>query len=191
MMSTSMRFIKPFAFGIFAAAGALVVELIAADAYFILSGKEISPDYSDRLTFFLAAVVLAEEIFKYALITRAYRGKTAGSRTLSTAVFAGLGFAFFELFFLIQPSARAFPYSGIALAGVFLLHILTSGTIGASILSAKNIRPSLAIGTAFGLHLAYNLLVVYGWSYAIIYSYLAAIFLSLAAFRRRSARIKT
>ncbi|MFA7209384.1 MAG: PrsW family glutamic-type intramembrane protease [Parcubacteria group bacterium] len=186
-----MGFIKSFIFGLLAASGALCVELLLSNLYYVAYVKDIATDYSTSLTIFLLIVVLIEEIFKYILLVKLYSAPESQSPKISMALVFGLGFSLVEILFSLSQTPPSYgAILGFQSLGAPLLHIATAGIIGMFILSSKNIRPALVIGTAFGLHSTYNLLVIYGWSYAIIYSYLAAVFLLLAALRRRSVRTR-
>jgi len=174
-----MKFIQAFIFGILAALGALVVELVISNSYSILSGKNIELDYySAHLTFFLIIVVLTEEIFKYLMISKLYSNPTDPQRTISTALLAGSGFAFVELL-LLHFNIDLF-YLDSKLIGVFLLHLATAGMIGYCMLFKKNSSPLKILSLAFCLHIIYNLMVIFNLDYHMIFSYLVIILLPLA-----------
>ena len=158
-----MHLIKSFVFGLLGALGALVLELIISNLYFIVSGQEINLAYFEKMTFFLFAVVLIEEIFKYLMLSKLNHQKPAG---FATILFFGLGFSIIEIFsaLLSNSLGQDMPYLFPFLVGIFLLHTATSGVIGNFIFSGKNTTPlSIAkiILIASGLHLAYNLAIIY------------------------------
>ncbi|MDO8240753.1 MAG: PrsW family glutamic-type intramembrane protease [Candidatus Moranbacteria bacterium] len=174
-----MQKIKPVIFGMLAAGAALVVELVLSDAYFIFSGREVETNYFDHITLFLFIVVLIEESAKYILIKKLYTEKNENHK-ISTAFLVGLGFATVEFFFVYANQNLTDLYSGAF--GAIALHLATTGTIGIAILATKNSN-SVAILktvlTAFGLHIIYNLMVIYNLPYVLIYVYLALVFLTL------------
>lgn len=174
-----MQKIKPIIFGMLAAGAALVVELVLSDAYFIFSGREIETNYFDHITLFLFIVVLIEESAKYIFIQKLYSKKNA-PRKISTALLVGLGFAAVEFLFIHANQNLSEQYLGAL--GAIALHLATTTTIGTLLLLTKNSNISVilkTIATAFGLHLFYNLLVIYSLPYALIYVYLGLIFLTL------------
>lgn len=181
-----MQKIKPFLFGILAALGALIAEFILSDAYFIFSGKEIGSDYSEKITVFLFLIVLIEELTKYIMILKLYDSQPAEKQRISTAILLGLGFAIVESSFLYLHQNFSQLYLGIA--STVILHIVTAGVIGHLIISTKNVNkiPVVKIVLiAFGLHIAYNLMVIYNCGYTIIYAYLAIIVALLIILNRK------
>ncbi|MDP1833987.1 MAG: PrsW family glutamic-type intramembrane protease [Candidatus Moranbacteria bacterium] len=185
-----MRFIKSLVFGLLAASGALCIELILSNAYYVVSSKDIAVDYFIGMTIFLLIVVLVEEISKYILLVKLYSALGSQPPKISMALVFGAGFSLVEiLFFLSQTFPSHDDLLGFRLLGTPLLHIATAGIIG-TLLLKKNIPAIKIIGLAFALHLAYNLSVIYGLGYVAIYSELAFSFLLLAAFNRKSIRTK-
>lgn len=179
-----MRIIKAFIFGLLAALGALCVELIISNSYFILSGKNIESDYFNQLTIFLIIVVLIEETFKYLVLVKLYSAPTGQPPTILPAIFTGLGFSLVEIFLLNQNLFSTIINFDAKSFGLILLHILTASLIGLLLLR-KNTSITKIISLAAGLHLVYNLLVIYTLDYLLIYSYLALISFLIIIFNRK------
>jgi len=174
-----MQKIKPIIFGMLAAGAALVMELILSDLYFLFSDQKIETTYFDHITAFLFAVVLIEELAKYILIQKLYTDKN-NAQKISAAILVGLGFAAVEFLFIYANQNLTDLYLGAF--SVIALHLATAGTIGIAILAAKNsngVAVLKTILTAFGLHIIYNLMVIYNLPYSLIYVYLGFIFLTL------------
>lgn len=181
-----MQKIKPILFGMLAALSALIVELVLSDMYFIFSGKEIDLNYSEKITVFLFLVVLIEEFIKYIMILKLYDSQPAEKQRISTAILLGLGFAIVESSFLYLHQNFSHLYLGILSA--VILHTVTAGVIGYLIISTKNINKVSAIKIiiiAFGLHTAYNLMVIYNCGYTLIYAYLATALLLLTILNQK------
>lgn len=168
-----------------AAAGALSIELTFSNLYYILSGQNITTEYFNQLTLFLVFVVFLEEACKYFLLYKFYLD-SKNTMTLSHAIYFGLGFAFIEVFlaFFNMTVAKEAAYLDLGVIGVLMLHIATAGFIGYFILSNKHSLIKITI-VAFSLHMAYNLMVIYGLNYLAIFAYLTTIFLLLAIFSRK------
>lgn len=172
-----MRNIKAALYGIIAASGALSLELIASNLILIIFGKDIQDGYAEHVTPFLIAVVLIEETFKFIMLKRFYSDEPAGRRRISSAFYAGLGFALVEILLAVLSTFfnKTTPYFDMGLAGILVLHITTTLLIGSFLLHAKS--PSAAfplkiILLAGLIHLGYNLMVIYDWQYAVIFSFL-------------------
>jgi hypothetical protein len=131
-------------------------------------------NYFDKLTIFLIIVVLIEEIFKYIVLAKLYSLKTEQAPTISMAIFAGLGFSLVEIFFLNQTLLPDIAYFDFRSLSALALHVLSFGIIG-TLLFRKDISALKIISFTFGLHLFYNLLVIYAINYLLIYAYLALI----------------
>ena len=177
-----MQKIKPIIFGMLAAGAALVIELVLSDTYFLFSGREIETNYFDHITLFLFVVVLIEEIAKYIFIQKLYFSQEKYDQKIGTAFLVGLGFAAVEFFFVYANQNLTALYLGAL--GAIILHLATTGIIGVSILRTKNLTSTTTIMIAFGLHTIYNLLIIYNLPYALIYVYLALIFLILFTLNR-------
>lgn len=171
---------QAFIFGLLAALGALITELTISDLYFILSGKDLEANYFNQITLFLILVVLIEEFFKYLILVKLYASQKKQPTKISTALWAGLGFAFTELAFtglnlFFNPDAVSFNWS---VAGVFILHFVTVGIIGYLIISRKKTGLFSAIkiiSLAACLHLAYNIMVIYSLNFWLVFLYLVVI----------------
>jgi len=182
-----MKNLKPFIFGILAASGALVFELIISDLYLIVSGQNITQNYFDILTPFLIFVVLIEEIFRFAMLSKLYEKENYG---FSASIYFGLGFAFIELFFnylnaLLNQSDYFFD---LGIVGTIFLHIAITGVIGCLILiTQKPIRYRVVgiISTASTLHIAYNLIIIYNLPYLLTWAYIGILFLALFLFGQK------
>ncbi len=182
-----MNKLKPFLFGIIAASGALIFEMLVSNLYFILSGQDIEVNYFNRITLFLLVVVLLEESAKFIMLEKFYAGEI--QKKISGALFAGLGFASVELFFAFSNAAlnrTAYPDPGII--GALLLHIATALFIGISIIHGWNgsfARTATTISFAFIWHLSYNLMVIYEQPYVFTYAFLGITYLFLVFLGRR------
>lgn len=156
-----MKNIQAFIFGILAALGAVITELLLSNLYFIFSGKNILSTYFHQITFFLICVILIEESFKYLMLFELSAFLKTSLR-IATVFFAGLGFSIFEIFFIFF--SRDINHSFWEIAGIFMLHILTASLMGWFIvLKTKiDIFSSLKIiALAAFLHLLYNLMIIY------------------------------
>jgi len=183
-----MQKIKSIIFGILAALGALVLEFVLSDAYFIFSGKEIEMSYSTQITFFLFLVVLIEEIAKYILISKLYVQQKPYEQKISTALLIGLGFALVESTFTYLHQDFSHLYLGITSSA--FLHILTAGIIGYLIISRNFQLSALKIvGTSSILHTTYNLTIIYNLGYFLTYSYLTIILLLFIFFAQKTKHL--
>ena len=159
-----MPYIKNFIFGLLGASGALIAELVASNLYFIFSGQEISLVYFEKITFFLILVVVIEEVFKYVMLLKSCSPHK--QNFLATILSFGLGFSLIEIIIALlnAPVTENISPFILSITGVFLLHLTTSGIIGSLIFSKKNTAPlsiTMTLLAASGLHLLYNLLIIY------------------------------
>lgn len=159
-----MSIILSFIFGILGASGALFVELVLSNLYFIFSGQEIGTSYFERLTPFLVLVVLIEESFKYLMLLKLH--ELHGRKGILTIILFGLGFASIEmgLAFSSAAATQDLSYILFPIAGVLALHTATSAIIGYHIFSGEHQSLSSAAKIIFYascLHFAYNLMIIY------------------------------
>lgn len=160
-----MYYIKAFIFGLLGALGALFLELVLSNLYFIFSNQEINLVYFEKITFFLILVILIEEVFKYLMLSKLYSPQK--QNFFATIFFFGLGFSLIEIFLALlnTPISEKMSQFILSMIGISLLHITTSGIIGSLIFSRKNIAflpIVMIILAASGLHLIYNLMIIYG-----------------------------
>lgn len=173
-----MRLLRFFFIGSLSAFGALFLELLLE---IFLSPTSTAPAaIPTHVSALLISSILIEEGTKYGLLS-ACLGKLFSERTVlrpSLAFAAGFGFSETALIFFTAP---VIIYS--ALAGTFLLHVLT---IGWASLFFKffpsprfGIISILTFAAMAAIHLGYNTLVVYNFSTEILYVYLALLGLVL------------
>lgn len=152
------KFIKPFLFGIIAALGALVLELIF---YIIFPGRETQQDYYNKITLFLFLVVAIEELLKVLIIYKSSEEFSNENDIFISSFFVGAGFSLIELFL------KDLDYESLLSLGNFnimLVHILTAGLAGFFISKQPVIKKSFLIKIwllASLIHLSYNLLIIY------------------------------
>jgi len=182
---------KAFIFGLLAALGALIAELTISDLYFILLGKDLETNYFNQITLFLVAVVLIEEFFKYIMLIKLYASQKNQTTNISIALLAGLGFACMELAFtglnfFFNPETVNFNWS---VAGVFILHLATTGIIGSLIIFRKKtglFSAAKIITVTACLHLAYNLMIIYSLNFWLVFLYLVIMFGTVFKFSRQT-----
>lgn len=187
-----MRATKFFIFGFLAAAGALAVELLISNIYFIFSGQEIFFSYFEKITAFLVLVVIIEESFKYMMCMRLYR--LDPKHSFIDMIAAGAGFSSIESYLALLNNAASQEMSRLLLSvgGTLLLHIAAFGLIIYQIFSKKRTAPLqgiMIILLASLVHFTYNMLVIYDFSHGAIYAYLAAIFILLFILRMSSKKL--
>ncbi len=158
--------IKSFFLGILAAFGALVLEIMFS-VIFPQSATELN-----GITFFLILIVLIEELAKGIFIYKNSLELQTGREIFENALLVGIGFSFIETIFnFMSPGAGSREIVLFGLAGALLVHLATSGIMGYYL--AKNPAEKFSgflkiIIPTFVIHLAYNSLLIYSWSYRII-----------------------
>ena len=175
-----MTALKFFIFGLLAAAGALVGELVLVTLASVLFNIDLTANYFDAVTALLILAIAIEEVFKLILLRQLFIITKKTTARISLALLFGSGFAFLEIFSkltaLPQPTLLAiFSWN---FFGVFLIHVLTAGVLGGFLTAKKGFSVSyalLAFLFASFLHLGYNLLIIYNQGAIFISIYLLGI----------------
>ena len=170
-----MKFAKPIFFGIIASFGALFLELLLS--FFWSNPDEIKNIFLGEITALLIAAVMIEEAFKFIFVLKIFQefeiGRKDSAETdrpekyfFRESLLVGLGFSFLELLFAFFNSSfgQSFPNFALAASGLVMVHILTAGIIGYSMLKFKAVNlvsAATALAVAFFVHFSYNLLIIY------------------------------
>ncbi len=150
-------------YGIIAALGALVLELAAG---FSFAEKIFFPGFSPQnLTPFLVACVIIEELVKLAVISKTSQKIERAGDILFNAFLIGAGFSLMEIFLVFSNEifSGSVLYQG--MAGIFAVHSGTSLIFGIFFIFRKRLKlfyAPAAFFAAFLLHLAANILLIYG-----------------------------
>jgi len=161
-----------FFFGLLAAFGALVFELLILNIKSILSGIDITQDYFSHLTTFLFIVALTEEFFKYILLQKISIHPSNNNSIFLPVIFFGLGFSFIEMFSFFYSSDHQSSFYALKIFASISLHILTSFILYTFILfkQKNNLLSPILITVIF--HFTFNTLIIYNLNYQLIYLYL-------------------
>lgn len=167
-----MKSKKFFCWGILAAFGALVTEIIFSIIF---------PSQSVKITSVSAIFVfsiLAEEFFKLVFIGKSL--EIQGRRTkavLFGSLGIGTGFSATEAVFIIAShnSVSLSLLSGVI--SVMIIHVITATVFGIlfSLFEKTRIVSLFSLLSAFTIHFIYNLLVIRESSFFMIYAYLSLI----------------
>lgn len=152
------KFIKPFLFGIIAALGALILELVF---YLIFPEQETRQDYYSKITIFLFLVVAVEEALKILMVYKNSQELKKENDIFVSSFFVGAGFALTELFLKDLESKELFSIGNL---NIVLVHILTAGLAGYFLSKERTPKRNYLLKIwllVFLIHLAYNLLVIY------------------------------
>jgi RsiW-degrading membrane proteinase PrsW (M82 family) len=157
-------FLKPFFFGIIAAGGALVLELLFSDFF---PEYNFSAGIFSLSTFFLLMLMAAiEEFFKLLIIYKSlYSPKNDTPRFLFSALFLGLGFSLTEIFISNYDGISKNSGFYLGISGIIVIHTFLSGLIGWLLLKIKTINFSTMAVVLFVttlLHFTYNIAVFLG-----------------------------
>jgi len=157
-----MKLFESFFWGIIAALGALIVEIV----FYIITSFFINPiGTMPFIQFFIIpkfiiAAACIEEILKYIIIFKRFSVLPPEKSKLANALMIGLGFFLFELVLIL--ATRISPASQF-LIEIAIIHIGTAVLMG-GILIVKNIQKIAAflyaIAAAVIFHAAYNLLSI-------------------------------
>jgi len=155
-----MILIESFFWGILAALGALVVEIV----FYVFVSPFVDPagamPFSQFFIIpnFIIVAAFIEEILKYILISKRFSVLSPEKLRFANALLIGLGFFLIELMFILATKVSPAPQFLIEIA---IVHIGTAGLIG-GILAIKNARKFATfvyvIAVAVTFHSAYNLL---------------------------------
>lgn len=152
------QFIKPFLFGIIAALGALILELVF---YLIFPEQQTQQNYYNKITLFLFLVVAVEEALKVLMVYKNSQESQNENDIFISSFFVGAGFALAELFLKDLGSKELFSIGNM---NILLVHILTAGLAGYFLSKEPSPRRKYLIKIwllVFLAHLSYNLLVIY------------------------------
>ena len=159
---TNMAQIESIFWGIIAALGALVIELIffiVGSVYFNPSG-EMSFSQFFILPQFIIIAACIEELFKYIVISKRIDMLSLEKSYLVNSLLAGLGFFGVEIAFILMGNNR--PEVRF-LAEIAIIHIGNAGLIGYFV-ATKNPKKIMtflqALFFALLFHASYNLLVL-------------------------------
>jgi len=157
-----MTQIESIFWGIIAALGALVIELVffIGSSIYINPTMEISFSQFFIIPQFLVVAVCIEEIFKYIVISKRIERLSLEKSCIINSLFVGLGFFGVEMALILM--SKNLP--GIqSLIEIAIVHIGTSGLIGYFV-ATKNPKKIttflLAIVFAIVFHASYNLMVL-------------------------------
>ncbi len=184
-----MRQVESILWGIIAAAGALILEILISTLAPILlgPGKELVADFASPLSFLLIISVLAEEISKYLVIAGRIEKFSYGRSLVVNSLLAGLGFSLVELALIYGKFSASFnSFFGLKeISGLVLIHILTAGIIGYFIALRGGGKSAVFIKTivlVFIIHFSYNALIIWQsrFSDLLIFSFLGAITAAIA-----------
>jgi hypothetical protein len=158
-----MRQIESFFWGIIAALGALVVQLVVYIGFtFYANGTAINVSFSQLFAIpaFIIIGVFIEESFKYLIVSKKIETFSQDRSYLTNSIFLGLGFFITELG-LIFLSTTTFQFD--VLREIAIIHIGSAGLIGyiVAMKNPKKISTFLyaVLVTSF-FHGAYNLLII-------------------------------
>jgi hypothetical protein len=162
--------IKLFFFGVIAAFGALLIEMIAS----IIFPKEIAFLFQ-QITFLLIIFVIIEELFKFALIWKASFAFQNAKDFFVGSYLIGLGFSLTEIILAGVSAASGKSFAWLPLLGIFIVHTATCVFWGLAIFKKKRgtkIAIALTLFVTVILHLAYNSIVIYSTSFIVIIAFL-------------------
>lgn len=157
-----MAQIESFFWGIIAALGALIIELIIFIAFSTSGNPTQNISFSSLFAIPQLIIIAAfiEELFKYLIIVKRVDVMSMGRTSLVNSFFVGAGFLSTELALISQ--ASTLPPTNL-LIEISIIHIGTAGLIG-YIIATKNPNKIstllIAIILATILHSSYNLLVL-------------------------------
>ncbi|EKE18845.1 MAG: hypothetical protein ACD_9C00215G0003 [uncultured bacterium] len=156
-----MAQLESFFWGIIAALGALILELIFFIVFsFYIPSSNISFDLLFTIPQFIIIGACIEEIFKYIIISKRIEMLSLGKSYLVNSFFVGLGFFSVELG-LIWVAASTFQIN--LLSEIAIIHMGTAGFIGyiVATMNPKKITTFIsAIAVATLFHALYNLMVL-------------------------------
>jgi RsiW-degrading membrane proteinase PrsW (M82 family) len=158
-----MRQLESFFWGIIAALGALIFQLILYVGFSTYAFPvEKSPSFSEffSLPLFVLAGVLIEEGFKYLIISKRIELFSQERTYIVNSIFVGLGFFATELglIYLSDPIGQIK-----SVIEILIIHIGTAGIIGYYVATKNPKKIStflLALTMATALHVAYNFSVM-------------------------------
>lgn len=168
-----MTHLKLFFFGIIAALGAMVIELVLKN---ILSTEvSLANNFFNIITPSLILFALVEEIFKFIVINKAVSLLKGPKNAFLGAFLIGLGFSLTEIYLAF--SNNLFEQSNylLAILGILIVHISTSLIFGYFSFKKSPLSKTIfavIIISATLLHLLYNIFVIYNLSPTAISIYL-------------------
>jgi hypothetical protein len=147
-----MKKFEYFLVGVFAALGALLLEIILdslRNPLGLLGNWEL---------FFLAIFVLVEESAKFIVILKKISLADSVSRIILHCLWIGAGFGILELSILFSSQTITYTQNILPILSLLLVHILTTALIGLALIkfNTRSHLRALAILPALLLHLAFN-----------------------------------
>lgn len=164
-----MKQLESFFWGILAALGAMVIELVffLGYSFFVDPLGDFSVGKYYLLPFAMLTVAAIEEIFKFIVISRRIELLSFERSYVINAALAGMGFAAAELFLIRWYGFFGSNYAH-NLVQISLLHIATASFIGYRI-AVKNHRKYAVVAftvlTATLMHFIYNFLEAFQGEY--------------------------
>lgn len=177
-----MKLFESFFWGIIAALGALIVEIV----FYIIASFFIDPTSSMPFSQFfivpqfIIAAACIEEILKYIIIYKRFSVLPLEKSQLANALMIGMGFFLSELVLILVTRISPAPQFLVEIA---IIHIGTAGLMG-GILILRNVQKITtflyAIMAAVAFHAAYNLLSIErnGFNNYLIFFFLVALALT-------------
>lgn len=146
-----MRKFEYFLVGVFAAIGALLLEIIFDSVFSqfgILESSLIA----------LASFVVIEELAKFIVIRRKIELQSSATLVLGRCFWIGLGFGLSELGIILLNERAVYVGNTLAIMAVILVHVLTTLLTGLTLvrLRTTSYYGLLAILPALILHLTFN-----------------------------------
>ena len=163
LCNKNMRILKYFYFGILAAFGALILELIIKIIFY---GEQysVSRESIDHISLIIIIAIFIEELFKLLFIWAIARETSQRKNIFLLSFFVGLGFASVEIAFNLNDGFLAQPLLYFQLLGILLLHTFTAGFSGFFVARIKSMNILKILGVilfAGAIHLLYNAAVIY------------------------------
>jgi hypothetical protein len=161
-----MKYIESFFWGILAALGALLVELILLNVIqlstFPENGLDINLFFSSLS--FIVVAALVEEVFKYIVIVKKIGDFFIARSIILGSFLVGLSFSAVETVLICAQVGEQWTAYSRYLIEIGLLHISTAGIIG-YIVAASNPRKAMTFAKAVllmaSVHFVFNLLALH------------------------------
>lgn len=147
-----MKRFEYFLVGVFAALGAVIVEIVIdvlRDPLSLVRTKELT---------FVALFVLVEELAKFTVIRKKIDFANPLNTLLSHCFWIGLGFGLLELGIIFLNERAAYAGNTLSIIAVILVHIITTLLTGLTLSKLKfnGYYAVLAIIPALVVHLTFN-----------------------------------
>jgi len=175
------NFINSIIWGIVAAGGALVFQLVIISIFWLAFQDGA---FKENSIYFLLFLAVTEESFKYLIIYKKIIEESRNQWLMINVWLGGVGFSLVELFAIYQKNLhQEINFASLDLVKISLLHILTFGFLGYHIGTAKTkeINLRILIFACFA-HFAYNFSEIYLENFAQPITWSIIIFLSALNF---------